>query len=124
MTDGVVLAFDFGLRRIGVAIGNGVTRAARPLTIIDAEGGARWTQIAALIDEWQPARLVVGIPCHPDGTSHQMTNRCERFARQLAGRFNLRVALVDERYSSAVVEGGADDEAAAVLLRQWFEETA
>lgn len=124
MTDGVVLAFDFGLRRIGVAIGNGITREARPLTIIEALGDARWSRIAAVIAEWQPTRLVVGIPRHPDGAPHEMTARCEKFARQLLGRHQLPVASVDERYSSAVVEGGRDDAAAAVILQQWFNENS
>lgn len=123
MTDGVALGFDFGARRIGVAIGNGITRLARPLAVIDAQGDRRWQNIAALIAEWQPATLVVGIPRHPDGTAHELTARCEKFARQLHGRTGLPVGTADERYSSAVVEGGRDDEAAAVILQQWFDET-
>lgn len=124
MTEVVVLAFDFGARRIGVAIGNTVTREARPLAVIDATGSARWDRIAALVDEWQPAQIVVGIPRHPDGTPHELTERCERFARQLEGRHRRPVARVDERYSSAVVPGGADDAAAAVILQQWLEGTS
>jgi putative holliday junction resolvase len=123
MTDGVVLGFDFGARRIGVAIGNGITRQARPLAVIEAQGDRRWQNIAALIAEWQPIALVVGIPRHPDGTAHELTARCEKFARQLHGRTGLPVGTADERYSSAVVEGGRDDEAAAVILQQWFDET-
>lgn len=119
---GVVLGFDFGTRRIGVAIGNGVTREARPLSIIEAAGAARWPRIAALLAEWQPAQLVVGVPRHPDGAPHEMTASCEKFARQLHGRHGLPVALVDERYSSAVVPDGRDDAAAAVILQQWFNE--
>ncbi len=122
MTDTVVLGFDFGVRRIGVAIGNSVTRQARPLTVIDAQGAARWVRIAALIDEWQPDQIVVGVPRHPDGAPHEMTERCERFARQLEGRYRRAVARADERYSSAVVHGGADDAAAAVILQQWLEQ--
>lgn len=124
MTEVVVLAFDFGTRRIGVAIGNTVTREARPLAVIDATGSARWDRIAALVDEWQPAQIVVGIPRHPDGTPHELTERCERFARQIEGRHRRPVARVDERYSSAVVPGGADDAAAAVILQQWLEGTS
>ena len=82
MTERVVLGFDFGTRRIGVAIGNSVTREARPLTSVNAETVAtRWDAVAALIGEWDPAQLVVGIPRHPDGTPHDMTVRCERFLR-------------------------------------------
>jgi putative Holliday junction resolvase len=147
MTEEVLLGFDFGAKRIGVAIGNGVTRNARALTIIDAAGDARWQAIAAVIAEWKPARLVVGIPRHPDGAAHEMTARCERFARQLEGRFRLPVARVDERYSSVEADarsasrhfpslsrgggrggdgfasrGEIDDRAAAVILQQWIDE--
>ena len=123
MIDGVVLGFDFGTRRIGVAIGNRLTRHARPLTTIDSRDDARWQALGALIDEWQPAELAVGIPRHPDDTPHEMTARCERFARQLEGRYRLPVARVDERYSSAVVEHEAnvDAAAAAVILQQWLD---
>jgi putative Holliday junction resolvase len=122
MSDEVVLGFDFGARRIGVAIGNTLTREARPLAIVAAEGDVRWTRIAELIAAWQPARLVVGIPRHPDGAMHEMTQRCERFARQLEGRQRLPVERIDERYSSAVVSEGRDDEAAAVILQQYLDE--
>ena len=120
--DESVLAFDFGTRRVGVAIGNSVTRQARPLAVIAGEGDALWRRIGELVAAWQPARLVVGVARHPDGASHEMTARCERFARRLAGRYRLPVARVDERYSSAVVVDGRDDEAAAVILQQWFDE--
>jgi putative holliday junction resolvase len=127
MIDGVVLGFDFGTRRIGVAIGNRLTRHARPLTTIDAvTEAARWKALNALIDEWKPAQLAVGIPRHPDDTAHTMTARCERFARQLEGRYRLPVARIDERYSSALVEGEADVDAAAaaVILQQWLDDGA
>jgi len=90
MTYGVVLAFDFGARRIGVAIGNGVTREARPLaTVAATRSGERWDAVARLVAEWQPERLVVGVPRHPDGAAHEMTARCERFARQLCSHEQL-----------------------------------
>ncbi len=119
----IVLGFDFGARRLGVAVGNGVTRRARPLALIADVGEVRWRRIGELVAAWQPARLVVGVPRHPDSTPHELTARCERFARQLEGRFRLPVARIDERYSSAVVDG-RDDEAAAVILQQWFDEEA
>ncbi len=125
MTDEVVLGFDFGARRIGVALGNGVARSARPLRVIDSEPLAtRWSAIEALLKEWQPARLVVGLPVHPDGAEHEMTQRARRFGRQLEGRFGLEVAFVDERYSSVTLRAGhdTDADAAAVLLQQWFDE--
>jgi putative Holliday junction resolvase len=125
VTDRVVLGFDYGARRIGVAIGNSVTRDARPLATVERPTVAgRWDAIAALLREWEPAQLVVGVPRHPDGTPHAMTARCERFARQLEGRTGRPVARVDERYSSAV-SAAADDvdaAAAAVILQQWFDE--
>ena len=125
VSDGIVLGFDFGTRRTGVAIGNAITRAARPLQTIDASDGARWNEIGALIERWTPSQLVVGIPRHPGGAAHEMTARCERFARQLEGRYRLPVARVDERYSSAVVEHADDVDAAAaaVILQQWLDST-
>lgn len=120
MADRLLLAFDFGTRRVGVAVGNSITCDARPLAIIDAQGDARWHRIEALLADWQPHELVVGIPRHPDGAAHEMTARCERFARQLEGRFGLPVARVDERYSSTAVAGGRDDAAAAVILQQYL----
>jgi putative Holliday junction resolvase len=122
--DRVALGFDFGTQRIGVAVGNTVSATARPLCVIAADAKRRWDAIASLIDQWQPAILVVGIPRHPDGKPSAMTARCERFARQLQGRFGLAVARVDERYSSAVVGGAdaSDDQAAAVILQQWLHE--
>ena len=125
MIDGIVLGFDFGARRIGVAIGNRITRQARPLTTVDAaDNDARWKSLGALIDQWEPVVLAVGIPRHPDDTPHAMTVRCERFARQLEGRYRLPVARIDERYSSAVVQSEADVDAAAaaVILQQWLDD--
>lgn len=127
MTDGVVVGFDFGEKRIGVALGNTLTREARPYKILDSRtNDVRWKGVQRVIDEWAPVVLVVGVPRHPDGTAHEMTQRCERFARQLEGRFHLPVYRVDERYSSAVVESEAnfiDDEAACIILQQFFNES-
>lgn len=96
-----ILAFDFGERRIGVAVGETETAQAHALTTIEAEANAdRFAAIAALIDEWRPAMLVVGLPLHVDGTPHAMTARCKRFANQLHGRFGLPVATADERLTS------------------------
>ena len=127
MIDGVVLGFDFGARRIGVSIGNTLTRKARPLSTIDVrQSAARWNEIESIVEQWQPQALVIGIPRHPDGTPHAMTVRCERFARQLEGRYQLPVERVDERYSSAVVEAADDVDAAAatIILQQWFDSDA
>jgi putative Holliday junction resolvase len=115
------LAFDFGLKRVGVASGNTVLGAARALATISDEGDRRFARIEALIAEWQPDALVVGVPFHPDGAEHDNTRRARRFARQLHGRFRLPVHEVDERYSTteAAREGGDVDAAsAAVILDQ------
>ena len=118
------LAFDFGLKRTGVATGNSLLRQATPLTTVAAEGDARFAPIARLIAEWQPDALVVGIPVHPDGAPHDNTRRAQRFARQLQGRFGLPVHEVDERYSTTeAAAGGARDldaASAAVILDQYL----
>ena len=118
------LAFDFGLKRTGVATGNSLLRQATPLATVAAEGDARFAPIAKLIAEWQPDALVVGIPVHPDGAPHDNTRRAQRFARQLQGRFGLPVHEVDERYSTTeAAAGGARDldaASAAVILDQYL----
>lgn len=99
---GTILAFDFGEKRIGVAVGNTLVGIAHPLQTISSEANdARFAAIAALIAEWQPAQLVVGLPTYLDGGEHALTQLCRKFARRLEGRFRLPVALVDERLSSA-----------------------
>jgi len=144
--DRTILAFDYGARRIGIAIGNTVTRTARPLQTVSEDVAARrFARIGALLGQWHPDSLVVGRPVHPDGTPHQVTVAAERFARQLNGRFGLPVELVDERYSTveararredaraagrpspaqlgaASVEAAGDDDAsaAAVILEQYL----
>ena len=142
-TSGTVLAFDFGLQRIGVAVGEQDTRTAHPLRgVAAATEAGRLTAIARLIAEWQPALLVVGRPLGEDGEPHETTRRAERFARQLTGRFRLPVEMVDERYSSVEVEsrmrtaygrGRAaqlargkllDSHAAQILIEQYFNERA
>lgn len=139
-TAGTVLAFDFGEKRIGVAVGDWQLRQAHPLTIIHGEANAaRFSSIAALIGEWQPASLVVGLPATLDGASTTMTARCIRFANQLRGRFALPVDCVDERLSSveaehlrrAMAHGSRrtkqqhlDAEAAQLILQSHFDGTA
>ena len=136
--EATVLAFDFGTRRIGVAVGNTLLRVARPLTTIATEANApRFAAVAALIETWRPDVLVVGRPVHADGTPHEMTSRAERFARQLEGRFGLEVARVDERYTTeeaeaALAQAGVragerkavrDQVAAQLVLQSWFDDT-
>ena len=121
-----IFAFDFGVKRIGVAMGNTMLRQAEPLKVINAvDNATRFADIQKMLDEWKPARLVVGLPMHPDGNEHDMTARARRFANQLTGRFGLPVELVDERYSSAVLSAKRgeviDDRAAAIILQQYFD---
>ena len=120
------LAFDFGLRRVGVATGNTLLKSAQPLRTIAAEGDARFQAIGALIHEWAPDALVVGVPFHPDGAAHDNTERARRFGRQLHGRFRLPVHEVDERYTTVDAESAgardADSAAAALILEQFFRE--
>jgi putative Holliday junction resolvase len=125
---GTILAFDFGLKRIGVAVGNTVLRQAQPLEIIHAPtNDGKFAAIAALLQQWQPALCVVGLPMHGDGAEHEMTVRCRRFANQLHGRYGVPVGLVDERYTSAVITAKRgehiDAQAAALILQQYFDQT-
>jgi putative Holliday junction resolvase len=135
--EATLLAFDFGTRRIGVAVGNTLVRVAHPLTTIEGDvSDQRFAAIAALVGEWRPDRLVVGIPVHADGTEHAMTRRARRFARQLAGRFALPVVEVDERHTtqdaeaqlSRAGEGGRrsrarrDEVAAQLILQGYLDE--
>lgn len=134
---GTVLAFDFGERRIGVAVGEHLIHSANPLTtIVNESNEVRFAAIAALIQEWQPKLLVVGMPLSLDGSETEVTQLCKKFARRLNGRFNLPVMLVDERYSSAEasqllnqtgIRGRAqkamlDQVAAQTILRSYFDQ--
>jgi putative Holliday junction resolvase len=118
------LAFDFGLKRTGVAVGNRMLRTATGQPTIRAEGEARLAQAEQRVREWQPDALVVGVPFHPDGASHDNTARARKFARQLRGRCGKPVYEVDERYSTteALASGARDADAAAacVILEQFL----
>lgn len=139
MRDETLLAFDFGMKRIGVAVGELRLGQARAVQTINAEANAaRFAAIEKLIAEWQPTRLLVGQPLNEDGTPHEMTARCERFANQLRGRFALPVEPVDERFSSVVAEDElrtrgvdwrksktlVDAEAARIILQSWMDSHA
>ena len=118
-----VLAFDYGEKRIGVAVGNTVTKTAEALKIIHQKNqDERWKAIEQVIQEWQADLLVVGLPTHPDGAHHEMTQKAKRFGNQLKGRFQKEVIWVDERYTSVMVEGGNDDLAAQLILQQYLQE--
>jgi putative Holliday junction resolvase len=126
-----VMAFDYGSRRVGVAVGNTETALGQALKTIAAPNlESLFKDIESLLKEWQPKRLVVGKPLHPDGAEHEMTAKATRFGNQLQGRFHLPVDWVDERYTSAVLEGNSqmqdnlDAHSAALLLEQYFSELA
>lgn len=134
---GAVLAFDFGKKRIGVAIGNTAVGVAHPLATVDSEvTERRFELIGQLIQTWQPVLLVVGLPLHSDGTVHELTQLSQRFARRLSGRFNIQVIMKDERYTSETAsatlrEAGItgrkqkavlDQIAAQQILQSFFDE--
>ena len=131
---GTVLAFDYGLRRIGVAVGNALTGTATALPVLPARDGVPdWERIRRLIGEWGPALLLVGLPLNMDGTPSEMSERAARFSRRLHGRFGIRCELMDERLSSFEArdrmagEAGRtalDSVAACVILESWFAERA
>ncbi len=117
-----ILAFDFGEKRIGVAVGNTITKTAEALKIIQEKNqDEKFKAIEALIQEWQPQLLVVGLPTHPDGAEHEMTLKAKRFGNQLHGRFQKEVVWVDERYTSVSVKDGNDALAAQLILQQYLD---
>ncbi len=122
-----ILAFDFGTKQIGVAVGNSVIRQAQSLkTIQNKSLDETFKGIQQLVKEWEVTHFVVGLPTHPDGAEHEMTNRAKRFGNQLHGRLNLPVTWVDERYTSATVEnkeGDIDSQSAVMILEQYFSES-
>jgi len=126
-----VMAFDYGTRRVGVAVGNSVNKLGQALKIIAAPNSdAMFGEIENLLKEWQPDRLIVGIPVHPDGAEHEMTAKARRFGNQLNGRFHLPIEWVDERYTSVVLgddrrmQDNLDAHSAALILEQYFAESA
>jgi len=134
---GTALAFDFGERRIGVAVGEVEVGITHPLVTISSDSNdERFAAIGKLIEEWKPAALVVGLPAHLDGTPHEMTRLARKFAQRLKGRFNLPVWLVNEQLSSVFAESlleeaglrgkkqkpALDQVAAQAILMTWFED--
>jgi putative Holliday junction resolvase len=124
-----VMAFDYGTRRVGVAVGNTLTQVGQPIaTIAEISSDACFRMIEELMREWQPNLLVVGMPYYPDGSEHEMSAKARRFGNKLHGRFQLPVDWVDERYTSAVLEGdpsmrdNLDARSAALILEQYFLE--
>lgn len=137
-TPETILAFDFGLRRIGIAVGQQITQSASPLGVVaNGEGGPDWSRIASLLEEWRPARLIVGMPWHADGSRSETTELVESFIVQLR-RFEIDVDTVDERYTSMEATqqlkharlGGAkgriskdmiDSSAASLIAERWLK---
>ena len=128
MNGQTVMGFDYGERRIGVAVGQTITRTAQALVTLNVRNGQiDWPAIAHLIAAWQPTQLVLGLPANDDGQAHRNAEPIARFARRLTGRFQLPVAFVDERLSSyAAAEDpaarriGLDAAAARLILETWL----
>ena len=136
MSSGTLLAFDFGTKSIGVAVGQRITRTARPLTAIKAQDGTPdWSVIEKILKEWQPDEVIVGLPLNMDGTEQPLTARARKFANRLHGRFGVKVALQDERLSTvearaglfehggfrALNKGSIDSASAVIILESWFD---
>jgi len=132
-----IIAIDFGLRNIGVAVGNTLSLTSRPLTILQARDGVPdWGALSSIFDEWRPDRILVGNPLNMDDSESDMGRQAARFARRIEGRFGLPVTLVDERLSSREAKANAlaaghrgdfasipvDDEAAAIILATWLHQ--
>ncbi len=125
----IVLGFDYGTKRIGVAVGNSLTGSAQAMSVIQNTDSEQTNQkIKDLINEWQPSCLVVGLPFYPDGAEHAMTKLSRSFGQQLAKQFCKPIHFIDERYSSVLLEqdsqyqGSVDSHAAGLLLEQFFRE--
>ena len=132
-----IIAIDFGLRNIGVAVGNTLSLTSRPLTILQARDGVPdWDALSSIFSEWRPDRILVGNPLNMDDSESDMGRHAARFARRIEGRFGLTVTLVDERLSSREAKANAltaghrgdfasipvDDEAAAIILATWLHQ--
>jgi putative Holliday junction resolvase len=140
VSNGSVLGFDYGLKRIGTAVGQLITRTATPLAVIDNQPATLWQDIEDLIGEWRPKSVIVGLPLSDDGSETEMSRHCRKFAQRIHGRSGLPVHLQDERLSSRAAaerfakqraagmkrkkHGNATDSLAAqVLLEDWLNET-
>jgi len=129
-----VMAFDFGLRRIGVAMGQEMIGTGQPLAMIPADNGTPdWAQLEKLLAEWQPDLVLVGLPLNMDGSENDMCGRARKFGKRLHGRFHVPIDMVDERLTSYEAKGqvmaaggsrdygrhGVDDRAAVLILETW-----
>ncbi|MEN9588779.1 MAG: Holliday junction resolvase RuvX [Alcaligenaceae bacterium] len=127
MPEETLLAFDYGAKKLGVALGNTLLKQARALDLIlEPTRVGRFARITALIDTWRPERIVVGLALATDGSEQYASQHCRRFARQLEGRYGIPVVLIDERGSSVEAQeitGHAPDDAvaAAIILQRYFD---
>jgi putative Holliday junction resolvase len=124
----MILAFDFGLKKIGLAVGNTITKTAQPLAIIPALNGAptNWGQIESFINQYKPSMLLVGKPLNEDGSPSEMTAKATRFANRLNGRFNIAIQMQDERFTSFEARQYTrnqkyDDLAATIILQTFLD---
>ncbi|MFT6057946.1 MAG: putative Holliday junction resolvase [Pseudohongiellaceae bacterium] len=124
------LSFDFGSKKIGVASGQSLTGTASPLLIIKANDGIpNWDEIGMLVNQWQPALIIVGLPLNMDGTESKLSLRAKKFARRMAANYTCAVGLMDERLTSREARelsshnGPIDNVAAALILESWFNST-
>ncbi len=129
VTGSLVMAFDYGMKKIGVAVGQSITGTANPLTILSAKDGVPdWLEVEKLIRHWQPAHIVVGLPLNMDDSPSEMSVKAEKFARRLTGRFNIEHSTVDERLSSFEARDYANDKqpvdaiAAKLILETYFRQ--
>lgn len=127
---GVVIGFDFGLRRIGVAIGQTITRTASPETIVTSKDGKPdWDHITRLFESWKPVAILVGLPMRLDGTEQALTQPARKFGQRLSGRYQRPVFYIEEQLSSIEAENRQlkhqhiDDHAAQIILENWLQET-
>ncbi|MBN2646391.1 MAG: Holliday junction resolvase RuvX [Thiotrichales bacterium] len=128
--EGTLLGFDFGLKRIGVAVGQTVTQTASPLAVVSSRDGVPdWSHLKQLIETWQPVAVVVGLPLHLDGSEQALTQSARKFAQRLSGRFHKRLFLIEEQLSSREAEArlgknlqAVDAHAAQIILENWLQQ--
>lgn len=136
MSNHTIIAFDFGTRSIGIAVGQTLTATASPLSAVKAQDGVPdWNLIEKVVNEWQPDYLVVGLPLNMDGSEQELTQRAKKFANRLHGRLGKKVELQDERLSTtearsrlfekggfkSLSKGRVDSQSAVIILESWFE---
>lgn len=123
LASGIVLALDIGRKKTGIAIGNGITQGARPLTVVKGSRSQQLAQIGDIILQWQPVLVVAGLPTHLDGTPHAMTKYCQYFAKLVSDHHQIKTAMVDERLTTQLAGGcNKDAQAAALILQCWWDE--